>query len=201
MLYGLMLIGGVCGLLGYVLGIAVRGIATGRFPAVFLALLGGVCVGALAALLVDDENPPLIWVWAGIGGASATAAAVRGMRAKQAAEAINGVAEQLIANLNHDKVEVRYDAAKKLGELGAVAQVAVPHLEALFSDPDSLVRRTAAEAVAAIEKTQAVPAKADRQMDATLTLTKSDDERIKCSDCGFAYLKFVSGCPKCNPRG
>lgn len=58
--------------------------------------------------------------------------------------------QELIAALEDHQVEVRWDAAKKLGRYGPEAKEAVPKLQALLNDTDSLVRRAAAEALDAI---------------------------------------------------
>ena len=57
----------------------------------------------------------------------------------------------LISALDSPRVEIRWDAATKLGEMGAWAVAAIPKLKTLLNDPDSMVREAVKEAIQAIE--------------------------------------------------
>jgi HEAT repeat protein len=53
----------------------------------------------------------------------------------------------LVTELQHQRPEMRSDAAVKLGKMGGRAATALPALQVALRDPDGLVRRTAQEAI------------------------------------------------------
>jgi hypothetical protein len=219
MLYGSIFIGGFCALIGYAIGSAFRG--RPHLAATVSLLVGILFDGVLAvAVLVNDQNPPVIWMV--IGLLITISSAIRA--SSQAPRSDAACVEGLIGLLGHERVELRWDAAKRLGRLGSVAAAAVPKLKALLNDRDGLVRKTASEALALIERpTPAAPLiyedkkvtevgsdvtsddtgsnktrdTAEKQAETRISL---EPDRDVCPDCGFAYLRIVSSCPKCNPR-
>jgi len=56
----------------------------------------------------------------------------------------------LVEELQHQRPEVRWDAAVKLGKIGSRAANALPALQVALSDPDGLVRKVTQEAIAKI---------------------------------------------------
>ena len=57
---------------------------------------------------------------------------------------------RVVSLLEHKSADVRRAAAKTIGEFGADARRAVPHLAGLMDDEDALVRETAAEALGSV---------------------------------------------------
>jgi hypothetical protein len=62
-----------------------------------------------------------------------------------------GKLAELIEQLQDPRPHMRWDAAKRLGRMGAAAKEIVPHLAKLVDDPDGGVRRVVREAMNAIE--------------------------------------------------
>ena len=62
-----------------------------------------------------------------------------------------GKNRELIEKLKDPRPHIRWDAARRLGRMGAAAKAALPHLAELADDQDGGVRRVVLEAMRAIE--------------------------------------------------
>jgi hypothetical protein len=62
-----------------------------------------------------------------------------------------GQLTELIGKLKDPRPHIRWDAARRLGQMGAAAKAALPHLAELADDRDGGVRRVVLEAMHAIE--------------------------------------------------
>ncbi len=58
---------------------------------------------------------------------------------------------QYVELLKHQDPQLRYYGARSLGQMGAAAKEAIPHLHQLLEDEDEYVRRAAKEALRQIE--------------------------------------------------
>jgi hypothetical protein len=93
--------------------------------------------------------------------------------------------QRLMDDLSNERVEVRWDAARKLREYGPRAAKAIPKLEQLLNDRDGLVRRTAEEALAAIKEREGNP-NPQGKVRCGKCRALNDEASKFCNQCGAA---------------
>lgn len=144
----------VVGLLGLVLGI-VRYVTASEMAE---SISGAAKVAGVKSPTLQNETlragmkqEGLLFMAGGVGSSVLGLVLLRrpsrtGKRGLQLSEV-----DRLVQDLRSPRVEVRWSAAQRLGELKEAAQPAIPALTEALNDPDALVRTAASDALQSID--------------------------------------------------